>query len=116
MSDRPISTDAGTRGDTIDAKAERGLGRERPNDIGIQLFYVQDTRQYVGNCMLFWAKDRKGYTCELDNSGLYTQAEVDRMRETDRPWPREIIEQNAIRHVRGDNANLVEYRLAGNCR
>jgi hypothetical protein len=37
-----------------------------------QLYYVQDTRQMVGNCMLWWCPDRKGYTTQIDEAGLYT--------------------------------------------
>lgn len=72
-------------------------------------YYVQDTRQVVGNCMLFWRKGGSGYTTELGDAGLYTSKQAARMRETDRAWPRALIEQNAVRHVRADNEALIKY-------
>lgn len=64
-----------------------------------QLFYIQDTRQYVGNCILWWGRDRQGYTCHLDRAGLYTAQECAGMRATDRPWPRELVERAASQMV-----------------
>lgn len=32
------------------------------------LYYIQDTRQIVGNCALWWRKDGHGYTCNLDEA------------------------------------------------
>lgn len=66
------------------------------------LYYVQDTRQIVGNCMSFWCPKGAGYTCELDQAGLYTGAQVAGMRAEDRPWPRAYILANVVRHVRVD--------------
>ncbi len=67
-----------------------------------QLYYVHDTRQggCVGNCALWWGKDRKGYTTQLEDAGLYTADEVRGMRETDVGWPKEFVESIAVRHVR----------------
>lgn len=64
------------------------------------LYYVQDTRQYVGNCMLFWALDHKGYTCHLDQAHVFTEEEMRRIcgrggRGTDVPWPKELIDAAA---------------------
>ncbi|MCA9676773.1 MAG: hypothetical protein KC464_17195, partial [Myxococcales bacterium] len=42
---------------------------------------VQDTRQVVGNCALWWAKDRAGYVCDLRDAGVYTGAEAAAMRD-----------------------------------
>jgi hypothetical protein len=35
-----------------------------PND----LYYLQDTRQIVGNCALWWKLNGQGYTCNLDEA------------------------------------------------
>lgn len=39
-------------------------------------YYVQDTRTIVGNCALFECADRRGYTCNLDKAGVFTEAEA----------------------------------------
>ena len=61
-----------------------------------KLYYVQDTRTYVGNCMLWWAKNNKGYTCHLAKAHVYTQQEVDRFqRDTDVAWPKDLVDETA---------------------
>lgn len=67
------------------------------------LYYVEDTRGLVGNCMSLWCPDGKGYTCELDAAGWYKGHEVTSMRDTDVPWPMSLLERSAIRHVRMDS-------------
>ncbi len=60
-----------------------------------QLFYLQDSRSYVGNDVLWWAKDGAGYTTDLSKAHVYTQAEAVRKhetRETDIPWPKGYID------------------------
>lgn len=59
-----------------------------------QLFYLQDSRSYVGNNVLWWAKGGNGYTTDLSKAQLYTKEEAvaqHEMRETDIPWPAEYI-------------------------
>ncbi|MGG4774871.1 hypothetical protein ACLO87_09590 [Paenalcaligenes sp. Me52] len=59
------------------------------------LFYVQDSRSYVGNDMLFWGLNGNGYTTDLRKAQLYTQEQAQSMhnnRETDIPWPKEYID------------------------
>lgn len=68
-----------------------------------QLYYVQDSRQIVGNCMLWWCPDRRGYTTQIDEAGLYTADEVASMRDTDIGWPKELIESCIVKHVRRDH-------------
>lgn len=69
------------------------------------LYYIQDTRQIVGNCMMFWCPGDKGYTCQLDLAGKYIGAEaLSRCRDgTHMAWPVDFIEVNAVRHVRKDH-------------
>ena len=50
------------------------------------MYYIQDSRQYVGNCVLWWAKGGNGYTCNLLKAALYTEEEAKKIcsdRETD---------------------------------
>jgi hypothetical protein len=85
-----------------------GLGMELDDDA---TYYLQDTRQKVGNCMLFWCHKDLGYTCQLDDAGKYTGPEArDRCRDgTHKAWPVGFIERNAVRHVRADS---IDVRLA----
>lgn len=58
-------------------------------------FYLQDSRSYVGNDMLFWAVDGKGYTTDMRKAQVYTKAEAvarHHARETDIPWPKDYID------------------------
>lgn len=67
-----------------------------------RLFYVQDTRTIVGNCISWWAKDRCGYTCHLERAHVFTEEEavqIARGRETDVPWPKDVIDAIAGRMV-----------------
>lgn len=60
-----------------------------------QLFYLQDSRSYVGNDVLWWAKDGKGYTTDLSKAHVYTMADAvaqHNCRETDIPWPKDYID------------------------
>ena len=82
-----------------------GLGSALDDDA---LYYLQDTRQKVGNCMLFWKPSDHGYTCQLDEAGKYTGADA-RPRVNDgthKAWPVGFIERNAVRHVRADSIDV----------
>lgn len=68
---------------------------------GQKLYYVRDTREIVGDCVLWWAEGGNGYTCELKGAGLFTANEVAKMpRDTDVAYERSAVESLAIRHVR----------------
>lgn len=77
--------------------ARDGLGEPLIPDA---TYYIQDTRAQVGNCTLFWAKDRQGYCCDLDDAGVYSGAQAAGMRDTDIAWPVEHILKYVVRHVR----------------
>lgn len=60
-----------------------------------ELYYLQDNRSYVGNDLLFWAKDGAGYTTDLNKAEIYSRKSAlgqHRCRETDIPWPKEYID------------------------
>lgn len=60
-----------------------------------KLFYLQDSRSYVGNDVLWWAKGGNGYTTDLRKAEIYSREDAQaqhNMRETDIPWPKEYIE------------------------
>lgn len=65
------------------------------------MFYLQDSRSYVGNSPLWWAKGSGGYTCDLDKAELFTEEEAMKLfedRSTDIPWKKEDVE-NAVKRL-----------------
>ncbi|TCS35839.1 hypothetical protein EDC30_109138 [Paucimonas lemoignei] len=79
--------------------ARSGHADDCPRKTGIsqpeELFYLQDSRSYVGNDVLWWAKDGNGYTTDLSKAHVYTKAEalaLHESRETDIPWPKSYID------------------------
>ena len=45
-------------------------------------YYLQDTRAIVGNDMLWWAIDGKGYTTDLNKANVFTEYEAFRRSDT----------------------------------
>lgn len=73
-----------------------------------KLFYIQDTRDYVGNSMLWWARDHKGYTCDIRKAHIFSESEIEEMvanRETDKPWPKDFIDNRIAWHVDSQSCN-----------
>jgi hypothetical protein len=59
------------------------------------LFYLQDSRSYVGNDVVWWAKNGQGYTTDLRLAQVYSKEEAvaqHNSRETDIPWPKDYID------------------------
>ena len=59
------------------------------------MFYLQDSRGYIGNDVVWWAKDGKGYTTDLRKAHIYTEDEAQKMhfaRTSDIPWPKDYID------------------------
>lgn len=84
-------------------KQTDGLGNPLVDDA---LYFVQDTRQVVGNCGSWWAVNGAGYVCCIDDAGQYTGKEVRSLRETDVPWPVDHVLKHVVRHVRVDNQSF----------
>jgi hypothetical protein len=60
-------------------------------------FYLQDSRDYVGDGLSFWAQGG-GYTTNLDKAEVRTRAHAvsqHECRETDVPWPKAYIDERA---------------------
>lgn len=75
-----------------------------------ETYYIEDSRQVVGNCVLWWGKDRSGYTCTLDDAGIYTGLEAARIvgmrsEDTDHAWPTSFVDAHVYRHVRCEPLN-----------
>ncbi|WP_080355134.1 hypothetical protein [Stenotrophomonas maltophilia] len=83
------------------------------------MFYIQDTRQFVGNCPVWWAPNGAGYVTRLDEAGRYTEQEAvkqNRTRDTDVPWPCAEIDAIArhtvdFQHMRPRAERLAELDL-----
>lgn len=61
----------------------------------MEQFYMQDSRGYVGNDVLWWAKDGNGYTTDLSKAEVYSREDAQRMhdnRRSDVPWPKSYID------------------------
>ena len=79
-----------------------GYGYSPPIEESTERFYIRDTRQYVGNCLLWWAKGSSGYTTDLDEAGQYSKEEAEKIcknRDTDVMYPVESTDEIAERHV-----------------
>jgi len=100
--DTPLPGHAAPTAQTVDLGAER-------------MFYIQDTRQFVGNCPMWWGPNGSGYVTRLDEAGRYTEQEAikqNRTRDTDIPWPCAEIDAIARRTVDGQHMRPRAERLA----
>ncbi|WP_367304168.1 hypothetical protein [Burkholderia multivorans] len=76
------------------------------------LFYLQDSRSFVGNDVMWWAQNGNGYTTDLRKAHVYTQEEAQarhNARETDIPWPKDYIDARwrpavDVQHIKRDEA------------
>lgn len=60
------------------------------------LFYLQDSRSYTGNDMIWWRPNGVGYTTDLRQAAVYTKEEAQArhdFRNTDIPWPKAYIDE-----------------------
>lgn len=60
-------------------------------------YYIQDTRTFHGNAVVWWGIDGKGYTSQLEKAGKYTKADADNIcknRLTDVAWPCDYIDND----------------------
>jgi hypothetical protein len=76
-----------------------------------KLFYVQDARVVVGNSVMWWCPEGKGYTSHIDLAGKFTEEECRTMRDTDVPWPVEEVDRIWSHHV--DIQHLGRLRVGG---
>lgn len=61
-------------------------------------FYLLKLDANVGNCALFWRPDGQGYTCDLDQAGLYDEADAAAGHSV--AVPTNTTNRLATRHVR----------------
>lgn len=60
-------------------------------------YYLQDSRQMVGNCMLWWGKGRSGYVTDLREAHVFSEEEkkATAVRDTDVWWIKQYIDRIA---------------------
>jgi len=76
------------------------------------LYYVQDSRDFVGNSMLWWRPDGRGYTTDISQAGQYAERPTD--RDTDVLWSVEYINSIAQLHVDHQKAHAAHDGRATN--
>ncbi len=62
-------------------------------------YYIQNTKAgYLGNAIIFWAKDSRGYTANLNNCQIFTEEEAKKIcqgnPEKNKAWPVDYIDSN----------------------
>jgi hypothetical protein len=74
-------------------------------------YYIQDTRTYCGDSVLWWREGGAGYTIDLDEAGEFDEERarsIQRNRSTDRPIPVEIARAAASAHVTAGSLRKAE--------
>jgi len=68
------------------AKMAWDAAKKRPDSE--RLYYLRDCRDTVGNSVLWWAHNDKGYTCDIRLARVFTESEVETYsdRDTDRAY------------------------------
>ena len=71
-----------------------------------KLYYLQDTRGYVGNSMLWWKQDNCGYVCDIREAKVFTKAQLKTRRlsisakdDNKRAWPKDYIDKRISYHI-----------------
>lgn len=68
-------------------------------------YYIQDTRGFVGDSVMWWRPDGKGYTINLEEAGEYDEEKaraIETNRSTDKPIPCEVARAASSTHVMAD--------------
>lgn len=65
------------------------------------LFLIQRAGHYVGNSVLWWRPNGRGYTSSIEEAGRYSQEEAQAFtgHTSDVAWPEDVILRVAKRHV-----------------
>lgn len=66
-----------------------------------KMYYVQDSRNYVGNAVLWWGLNGNGYVTDLSKAQKYTFEQIQKFnpRETDIIWEAEHVEKAIGQYV-----------------
>lgn len=58
-------------------------------------YYLQDSRGYAGNIIIWWGMGRRGYTSDLRKAHVFSEEEAisqNKCRATDIPWPKSYVD------------------------
>ncbi len=66
------------------------------------VYLIQDTRQIVGNCVLWWRPEGAGYTTEFSEAGRFNEEQIKGNRDTDVAIPIEAAAAACVTHVRAE--------------
>jgi hypothetical protein len=69
-------------------------------------YFIQDSRTFCGNDVLWWCPNGNGYTTDLNEAGIYHRSGASWYRPTDIAWPVETIKPLA--HLVVDMQQLPE--------
>ncbi len=64
-------------------------------------FYIQDSRGFTGNSVIWWRPNGEGYTNDLDEAWMVDEdlaSEICRCRASDKMWSCNEIDAKAQRH------------------
>jgi hypothetical protein len=63
-------------------------------------YYIQNKRSYVGNSVVWWRAGGAGYTCELDDAGVYRGDDLPGSEDHGEVyWPVALVRQCVVGHV-----------------
>ena len=67
-------------------------------------FYVENVaRGCVGNSMLWWEKNSRGYVCDIRKAKVFNVLEIEKMdsiKQGDkRAWPKQYIDERISHHI-----------------
>ena len=64
-------------------------------------YLMQDSRSYVGNSVVWWAKNHNGYTCDFEKAHIFTKQELleHSWRDSDIIWIKSHVEKAIRKHV-----------------
>ena len=69
-------------------------------------YYMQDTRKYVGNFVLWWRSGGRGYTTDIREAEVWSEDDARKQhgcRDTDIPWDRDYIDKRTCLAVDSQN-------------
>lgn len=69
-------------------------------------YVIQHLHTWLGDSAVWWREARSGYTCRLDQAGVYPEdmaRKIETLRGEDHAIPVEVAEGAASRHVLADD-------------